>query len=407
VFAAAADKPPHRPLATVETSSLDQFRGSEPPPLGDAQGEGRELNLWRLLNVQLRANGASKSQRVCCRRPITGKNIQYTKNSKGEFKARNLFRCSSALCVMCGRNRARKFATSVETAIKQNAIAGGKAFFVTLTVQTDKSKTIKNQYELLSASYRDFSLAVRKRVVGADKSKKVGFSWSYDITFKNGDDFTPHLHIHSIFYTSFDCSISQDDMFNLWEASVRKNSSNGYYVSNKAFYFDKIEDYSSASKYISKLMKIGLEVGATGFKKQGFMNLVQSAETNKKAMRVYSEVLSTFRNKSYNHIGLYASAIVKSFEAESNNNETIQEEDTVLAITVPNMLHGMLADLTIIDALFKSMRSMNNERIISYFDMISAFVDDNESTLGYEGMKNVIYEWVYDVFLSKDAIGSD
>jgi len=406
VFAAAADKPPHRPLATVETDSLDQFRGSEPPPLGDAQGDGREFNLWRLLNVQLRANGASKSQRVCCRRPITGKNIQYTKSSKGEVQARNLFRCSSALCVMCGRTRASKFATSVETAIKQNSIAGGKAFFVTLTVQTDKSKTIKKQYELLSKSYRDFSLAVRKRVVGADKSKKVGFSWSYDITFK-GDDFNPHLHIHSIFYTSFDCSISQDDMFNLWEASVRKNSSNGYYVSNKAFYFDKIETDSAASKYISKLMKIGLEVGATGFKNQGFMHLVQSAETNKKAMRVYSEVLSTFRNKCYNHIGIFASAIVKSFEAESNNNETIQEEDTVLAITVPNMLHGMLVDLTIIDALFKSMRSMNNERIISYFDMISAFVDDNESTLGYEGMKNVIYEWVYDVFLSKDAIGSD
>lgn len=351
-------------------------------------------NLWAVIRMVSRLDGASVSQRSCLRKVIRARALMY-EGSKKRIDVRNAFRCRSPLCYACGPSRTARFANDLERALATNEERGGSAWFLTLTVPS--STEIEEQLDLLSKSYRFFSKEMSRRMSGA----RIGFSYSYDLTFKmKKGKLQPHLHLHLILFSSNKKqSISKDEVFEIWSRAVRNTAKRELYLSKKAFYFDLIQNHQAASRYVSKFLTSALELANTQGKNAGLRDLYGMALEDARARKVLGRILKAFFGKHYSSIGGYAGALLPDEDEGDEMMEPVEgegSEEERISIAVPTQIHSTLIDVRLIESFHHlMMKSCQDRRVEWFVASYDDFIEEYNSSfrhLSYRKMEVKVLE---------------
>lgn len=356
---------------------------------------------WDLMRV-LYEVAASKSQRVCLRRALHGeRSIKY--GVKGSGVSVGAFACHSSFCASpyCGKHKTSEFTSSLSKAISNNVANGGEAYFITLTIQTDTG--VDKQRSLLSGAYKRWVSEVSKLIrTISGRSVSSGVSWSFDKTFykKKDNTYGVHLHKHLILHTSSRVSIEKEVLFSIWERAVRRASNNaGYYVSPNAFYCKKVESEGSAF-YLSKLQQdarsASVEVGNSLNKRFGWVSLLEeAAKCDKEAKVMAHSVLKAFYNRSFQHLGKYASSMA-SINADTDEEmpdvSSNSQEEEVITLEVPVIVHNILIDEDVISSFFKFLMNNRKKELVSSWNILLEQYNMIDKEVSYHHMvSNVLH----------------
>lgn len=370
-------------------SSSTEVRTYEGEGLEDSPGSS---SFWELLRFQHRAPASSTSLRSCLRKPIYGQKLQYEATAEAST-VRGAFRCGSSFCPSCGKAKTARMAGKLERALQANIERGGESYFLTLTIPNDRS--LEEQRELLGASYRAFSKSLSGflKDLGVERS---GLSWSYDATFR-GPSAKPHLHLHVVLFLSSPVELDEQTLFELWEAKVQKMEGRPIYLSRKAFYAKKVESHQATSKYVFKHIKSSLELANSKGKSTGFWSVLERASKgDRAAIRAHSDTLKAFFNRSWSHLGKYASELAGKEEEEDQVVGEVASGDAFV-LEVPPLVHGLILDAGLISIVLDVMvRSSSNSfmrcAFRGAFEGLLSVHESIKDTLSYEGQLSVVRE---------------
>lgn len=270
-------------------------------------------------------------------------------------------------------------ASKLQKAIQANIERGGETYFLTLTVPNDRS--LKDQYDLLSKSYRKFAQALQRdlRKRGVERS---GLSWSYDATFR-GPSAKPHLHLHLVLFLSSPVELFEDQVFQLWEKQVHLVAGREIYLSRKAFYARPVRSHEASAKYVFKHLKSSLEISNSKGKSCGFWSLLEKASKgDQAAIKAHTDTLSSFFNRSWSHLGKYASELAGEGEdQEQPVGEGGASGEDVFVLEVPPVVHGLLLDSGIISLVFGVMKASSGDfrRRDAFKSGWTSFLQEHES----------------------------
>ena len=379
------------------------------------EGEGLEdppgsSSFWELLRFQHRAPASSSSLRSCLRKPIYGQKLQYEATAEGST-VRGAFRCGSSFCPSCGKAKTARMAGKLERALQANIERGGESYFLTLTIPNDRS--LEEQRQLLGASYRAFSKSLSGflKDLGVERS---GFSWSYDATFR-GPSAKPHLHLHVVLFLSSPVELPEQTLFELWEGKVQKVEGRPIYLSRKAFYAQRVESHQATSKYVFKHIKSSLELANSKGKSCGFWSVLERASKGDgAAIRAHSDTLKAFFNRSWSHLGKYASELAGEDLEEPGVGEGEASGGDAFVLEVPPVIHGLILDAGLISIVLDVMvRSSSNSfmrgAFRGAFEGLLSVHESIKDTLSYEGQLSVVRETLLAVLgtLMSDDLGLD
>ncbi len=325
------------------------------------EGEGLQdppgsSSVWSLLRFQHWAPASSRSLRSCSRKPIHGQTLHYEATEQTSA-LRGAFRCSSSFCASCGKSKTARMASRLQGALAANMERGGQAYFLTLTIPSDGS--LSEQYGLLSKAYRKFSKALLKRVKEGG-AERAGVSWSFDCTYR-GAGAKPHLHLHLVLFLSSPVELVEEEVFQLWERQVQLVAGRKVYLSKKAFYVRPVRSHEATAKYVFKHLKSSLELANSKGKSCGFWSLLERASKgDQAAIKAHTDTLVAFFNRSWSHLGKFASELAGPEEEEPGGSEGEGSED-VLTVEVPPLVHGLVLDAALIDLVFDVMKASSSD----------------------------------------------
>jgi hypothetical protein len=365
---------------------------AEVPDVLTYEGEGlqdppRSSSVWSLLRFQHRAPASSRSLRSCSRKPIHGQTLHYEATEQTSA-LRGAFRCSSSFCASCGKSKTARMASRLQGALAANMDRGGQSYFLTLTIPSDGS--LSEQYGLLSKAYRKFSKALLKRVKEGG-SERAGISWSFDCTYRGGG-VKSHLHLHLVLFLSSPVDLVEEEVFQLWERQVQLVAGRKIYLSKKAFYVRPVRSHEATAKYVFKHLKSSLELANSKGKSCGFWSLLQRASKgDEAAIKAHTDTLLTFFNRSWSHLGKFASELAGPEEEEDGVPGGLEGEgsEEVLSVEVPPLVHGLVLDAALIDLVFDVMKASSSDfrRRESFRTAWSSFLQV------HEGIKDRSFEF--------------
>lgn len=334
---------------------------AEVPEVLTYGGEGLQdppgsSSVWSLLRFQHRAPASSRSLRSCSRKPIHGQTLHYEATEQTSA-LRGAFRCSSSFCASCGKSKTARMASRLQGALAANMDRGGQSYFLTLTIPSDGS--LSEQYGLLSKAYRKFSKALLKRVKEGG-AERAGVSWSFDCTYR-GAGSKPHLHLHLVLFLSSPVELVEEEVFQLWERQVQLVAGRKVYLSKKAFYVRPVRSHEATAKYVFKHLKSSLELANSKGKSCGFWSLLERASKgDQAAINAHTDTLVAFFNRSWSHLGKFASELAGPEEEEPGGSEGEGSEE-VLTVEVPPLVHGLVLDGALIDLVLDVMKASSSD----------------------------------------------
>ncbi len=379
-----------RTLTSISDSASSSVEASTYE--GDAVDHPGETSVWDMLRFQHRAPASSASLRTCLRKPIHGQKLHYEATSEGST-VRGAFRCGSSFCPSCGKAKTARMASKLEKAIRVNFERGGESYFLTLTIPNDRP--IDQQRDLLSASYRAFSRSLSGFLKDLGV-KRSGLSWSYDATFR-GAQAKAHLHLHVILFLSSPVELDEQTLFELWEGKVQKVEGRSLYLSRKAFYAQRVDSHQATARYVFKHIKSSLELANSKGKSFAFWSLLERASRgDAAAIRAHSDTLKAFFNRSWSHLGKYASDLAGEDEEDQLAVRDVPSGDAFV-LEVPPVVHGLILDSGLIALVLDVMVRLSSiysmrASFTSAFDGLLSVYEGIKDTLSYEGQLSVIRE---------------